>query len=375
VALVRGAREVRRLRAVAKAYLEQARQLSYTDVSRRQQPPRASIGSGAGGIAAALMRVGPQVARRENDRAARRLLLGIPLVERARGAYAVPGIPKPGKGYGVLHGPDGIRLLRLVLAARGVADPSDALLRRAFLREAGRAGRGPVDFLIGAAGYLAGLLTLWRATGDSRVLEVSTNVSRDLLERGRAADAWARHPRVAFGHGRAGIFHVLLGWASATRQGLPDWFFDELERLARDAEERPADGYPDDQWVRTWCNGTAGLPMLFARAYEHTTDRRYLVRARRSAKRLLERIDGGNGSICCGLAGRAYALLAMDRIAPDSGWHDRALDMAVHAMDAMLAQPLTHPNGLLAGFPGLACLIEDLVALPARRVGFPVAEG
>jgi serine/threonine-protein kinase len=126
---------------------------------------------------------------------------------------------------------------------------------------------------------------------------------------------------------------------------------------------------------RSWCNGAAGLVLLWARAYEHTPSPFYLDRARRAARTLLHHTSGVMGDLCCGLGGRAYALLAMDRIEPDHFWYERALEMGSRAVGASLERVGEWPNGLYKGFPGLVCLAADLSCAARDRIGFPLVEG
>jgi serine/threonine-protein kinase len=114
---------------------------------------------------------------------------------------------------------------------------------------------------------------------------------------------------------------------------------------------------------------------LWVRAHERTPSARYVARARRAARSLLTHTAGAPGDLCCGLGGRAYALLAMDRIEPAHGWYEAALGMADRAVAAMLQGSGEWPNGLNAGYPGLVCLAGDLLSRGRDRVGFPLVEG
>ena len=77
------------------------------------------------------------------------------------------------------------------------------------------------------------------------------------------------------------------------------------------------------------------------------------------------------GDLCCGLAGRAYAALAVARVLPREGLRARALELAVAAVDQMRGR---WPNGLLKGYPGVVCLAVDLLDEKHPR-GFPLVEG
>jgi serine/threonine-protein kinase len=202
-----------------------------------------------------------------------------------------------------------------------------------------------------------------------------------LLVRADGPDGWTRGPNLGFAHGRAGIFHALLSWSIACGRALPTAFARHLDRLAADVERTGTMGAPRAQLpgqgaalARSWCNGAAGLALLWARAYEHAPRAAYLGRARAAATFVLDEVAGAPGHLCCGLAGRAYALLAMERIEPGR-WIARAEAMAAAATTAVLAQRSAWPNGLLTGYPGLVCLARELDAAPADRIGFPLVEG
>jgi serine/threonine-protein kinase len=66
-----------------------------------------------------------------------------------------------------------------------------------------------------------------------------------------------------------------------------------------------------------------------------------------------------DGSLCCGLVGRAYALLEMYRVAGESLWLDRARDLAdIAAREGVFETSC--PEGLFQGELGLTLLVADL---------------
>src|SRR5262249_18253704 len=69
---------------------------------------------------------------------------------------------------------------------------------------------------------------------------------------------------------------------------------------------------------------------------------------------------GPNGhSLCCGLAGRAYALLALYRCTGDAVWLDRARELGRRAVGSAAAGG-TVPHSLYKGPVGVARLAADL---------------
>jgi serine/threonine-protein kinase len=105
---------------------------------------------------------------------------------------------------------------------------------------------------------------------------------------------------------------------------------------------------------------------LWAAAHAWRPDPAYAARARAWGRRLLTSSPSGGADLCCGAAGRSYALLALDALAPTEGWRSAAERAALRAMD--VAGPW--PNGVLRGFPGLAMLAWDLER--RRERGFPL---
>ncbi len=350
--------------------------MSYDDLANRQPPPWASIPFGAAGVAFSLLRLSAKGRRTETVAEIERLLSWIPRTTLAPGHYRANN-ERSGVGrYSLLRGPDGVRLVQLLAAGARTARPGDAVIRRQLLRRGLESRRGPAEFTMGTAGYLAGLLALFDATQDSKTLAVASQLADHLLLAGRAKNGWARDGTLGYSHGRAGILHTLLGWSAATGEALPSWFFDEIDRLTRDVANSPLFAIDGGRLRCTWCNGLSGLTFLWVRAFELHADRRYLRQAAKATRLLLTHTKTPRplGSLCCGFGGRAYAILAMDRIEPEKGWYERAFEMAVRAVDTLVGRSPSWPNGLLWGFPGVACLIHDLGMARGKRGGFPLVD-
>lgn len=161
---------------------------------------------------------------------------------------------------------------------------------------------------------------------------------------------------------------------------LPEAYFRHLAALARDLKQHGMLGAPGGAAAvhlleRSWCSGASGHVLHWARAYERTSDAAYLREARDAARLLTSHTDAALGNLCCGLGGRAYALLAMDRIEPGRGWFERACAMGQLAAGMMVDHSGTWPNGLYKGYPGLVCLEHELRSERDQRVGFPLIEG
>jgi serine/threonine-protein kinase len=365
------------LARVSRAYQREARRMSYRELRTRQRAPWASVAFGAAGIAAALLACPGR--RAGTTEQARRWLAAAARGSRARDALW-PASFGPSSADGSLYcGRDGIELVRLLGVRAAGAGRGEAIRR--FLERCRRRRGGPSELLHGTAGYLAALVVLHRTTGDPRVAGAADELAHDLLERAGGPAGWARSPSLGFAHGRAGTSHALLGWSLALDRELPAGFFHHLHGLARELRDRggcPALGGtgPAGRVLdRSWCNGAAGHALHWARAYERTSDASYLRAARDAARLVATHTDAAPGNLCCGLGGRAYALLAVDRIEPGRGWFERAVAMGSLAARAMIDAATAWPNGLYKGYPGLVCLDRELVAHPGERVGFPLIEG
>ncbi|HEU4406667.1 MAG TPA: lanthionine synthetase LanC family protein [Polyangiaceae bacterium] len=363
------------LQAFVHAWLEEIAPLSYADLAARQEPPFASVPFGAAGVAYALLRAGRALGD-EAIVARGQAWAGDALrFARTKQGLRLPGGADAEVAPSLAYGAGGVRHVALLLArARGDAAEMSRLVG-GLVRSSRRAGGRSDEFLFGRAGHLASSLLLFEATGDRRLRALAAEQAGPLLgrPRARARPAWTRDANLSFAHGRAGVAHALLGWHRAEGLEPPAWLIDELVRLAREsvAWGRERQRAPRAAVLtRSWCNGAAGLTLLWARAYEQTGDARFRRLAQAGARRGVTAAAEAGGDLCCGLAGRAYAALAAERVAPGAGHREDAVALAVRAVDQMQGR---WPNGLLKGYPGVVCLAVDLAFERAPR-GFPFVE-
>ena len=108
----------------------------------------------------------------------------------------------------------------------------------------------------------------------------------------------------------------------------------------------------------TWCNGAAGHLQLWLLAYEVLRDPIYLSLARGAAWTVYE-AQTNAADLCCGSAGRAYALLRLFRQSGDRIWLHRAHELADHATHAIRTRQL-RKNSLYRGELGVCLLAVDL---------------
>jgi serine/threonine-protein kinase len=270
----------------------------------------------------------------------------------------------------LFHGAAGLHLLayRLATKRRELAAAEAAL--RALVRQSG-ALESSAELVGGAAGLLTALALAHVVAPDPRIATAADLLADALFDQAPAP------AHFGFAHGQAGILHALLGWSRAFGRPVPARLVEQLESFGPRLDAAAATGRAT-AWDAhaSWCNGAAGLALLWARAYEVTGERAYLERARRAAWALTgSPSSGAFPDVCCGLGGRAFALLALERIEPEMGWYEHALTATAEAIRRAMTHGTEHPNGLLKGLAGLVCLARDLIVPPRDRIGLPMVEG
>ena len=276
----------------------------------------------------------------------------------------------------------------LVAHARG-----DELARSVAIQLFAEAARTPSDLLditFGVAGTLLGCVLLLEAVPASDKVR--------MLGDELAAGFWARLeaeppipesvelPIIGAAHGWAGYLYALLRWAEA-RGGAPaDGLEGRLDELASmgapvgrglrwpSENARPA---AENSLAATWCNGSAGFVHLWLAA-ERVVARGDLVPlAEAAAWTAYETVESG-GDLCCGTAGRAYALLALHQRTGEPEWVDRARILADRGA-RLVREHALRPDSLYKGQMGVAVLAAELAepewaAMPLfAREGWPAA--
>jgi serine/threonine-protein kinase len=190
----------------------------------------------------------------------------------------------------------------------------------------------------------------------------------------------AERSNLGVAHGWAGYLYATLQWCRAARRTLPASLSGRLDELAAAAESWGRGvrwrwhGMPADlgghlsaapggaaapyaaRWMAGWCNGSAGMVHLFALAARLLVDDRSWQLACAAGWNTWEAADTG-GSLCCGIAGRAYALLDLYRQGAGDEWLTRARALAARAATS---EPTALPDSLYRGRLGVALLAADL---------------
>lgn len=243
----------------------------------------------------------------------------------------------------------------------------------AFVRHSHAPGDG-FDLTLGRTGsFLIAALLLEAMRGEEHVdLGALTSLGAETLAGlwrwldSLAPVAEARElPLLGIAHGWSGMLLATLRWCRAAHVDLPPAIGARLDQVAGLAR---AEG--DALWwpwstsaqssMRGWCNGSAGVVHLWIEAHTALADERWL-RLAEGAARHATVIDHRLPQLCCGLAGQAYAALAMYRHTGEAEWLRKGRDLAEAAATvASLARDDCTPGSLHKGELGVAALAADL---------------
>jgi serine/threonine-protein kinase len=354
-------------------------------------PPTASVAFGAAGIGLAFCRLAQlrddatllavadqwcQVARAERRRA-RALYDGGDLVAGTFGRRTF---------YYGLSGLDVVEAL--VAVAQGDFMSLRAATRRLATLPAGTGSR--LDCVLGLPGTLIGLSQVLDALPEHELVDPSTIVRAGTACARAIADGLARQGPIAearkfvnlgIAHGWAGATYSLMRWHQASGLAMSSQVRRRLTELAALAEPTDrglrwawrdivADSSAPAHHMPGWCNGSAGFVHLWVLAHTLFGGAKYLTLAEGAA---WDAYDDGEDTVydlCCGRAGRAYALLALYRSGGDDAWLSRGRQLAETALD-LLASASDPPPGLIKGAMGVVLLDAELEQPhKARMPGF-----
>jgi lantibiotic modifying enzyme len=357
-------------------YVAAASRLCYADVRDQQASPWASAAFGAPGVAYALWRAAEQRRGAWLDAANRILTTAsdAALEDYWSKDFGAPSDCRFAMAYGVA----GVSLVHALVARSRDDEPTYVRSLGRFVEACSLPHGRDEELLMGTSGLLNGARILHAATGEEGLRRCGESLATSLAARMTLGPGvWLAAKPYGFAHGSAGILHALLAWYHHAGERIPAEVSATLERFAVDVRMSGALPLPgaSPSLSLSFCNGSAGLAILWVKAYEHTRDYSYRELALAAAREVSARAGTPNGDLCCGLAGRAQALLAVDRIAPKQGWGERASELADCAALIMSRLPCRWQHGLYKGWPGLVCLHLDSLSAPDARVGFPLVEG
>ena len=348
--------------------------------------PTTSLNYGSTGIALGLL----HVAQRRGD--AEALALADLWSKRALGEMAHEGaffnadieitreIVGESSPY---HSPSGVfAVAALVATAR--ADPQSMAAGVAGFLDAARSPAPGLDLTLGRCSVLLGAAILLDAVRSNGLIDAEPLRAfgdDTLAQVWQALDAkppviGADIEYVGIAHGWAGMLYATLQWCDVSGRAIPAGVTRRLDELAELA--LPAGRGVEWPWLLRrsgepmtmagWCNGTCGYVFLWTLAHRLLAEPRYGELARGAAWRSWDAAET-MPTLCCGLAGRAYALLNIYRYTGETVWLDRARDLASRsAQDSTGASE--YPHSLYKGKFGLAVLAVDLEQPSEARMPF-----
>jgi eukaryotic-like serine/threonine-protein kinase len=278
----------------------------------------------------------------------------------------------------------------LIRHAQGDASGRAAAVRR-FV-DASSVSTAHLDLTLGRTGSIQGCAMLLEAAGHGAPEgTILRQLGDQLLARvWEELDGFVPIPEcdelryLGIAHGWAGILYTTLRWSDST--GVPEppgvaTRLDELAHLAQPAGRglrwKVTTTRPDSigQYMSGWCNGSAGMVHLWALAHRRFGDERWLRLAERAAWHAWETDEAVN-QVCCGRAGKAYALLNLFRVTRDDRWLHRARVLADRAAAYLgPAETEGRQDSLYKGQTGVALLAADQADPAAARQPFFEPEG
>lgn len=281
------------------------------------------------------------------------------------------------------HSASGVYAVAVLVAAAAANHMSQREGLADFLEALDRPSAG-LDLTLGRSSILLGAAILLDAFPTDELIDLSPLRSRGdtvLTELWQAIDAKpditvAGIEYTGIAHGWAGFLYATLVWCSVSQTPLPQGIERRLGELA--ALALPANRGLDWPWMLGrsgepvtmpgWCNGACGYVFLWTLAHRLLGHPRYLHLAYGAAWRSWDAPDQ-IVTLCCGLAGRAYALLNLYRHTKEAVWLDRARDLAVRGTH-VTGNPKDYPHSLYKGEFGLAVLAADLEEPDEARMPF-----
>ena len=346
--------------------------------SRYTKAPTASINYGCAGAAVGLLRI----AETRGDPA----LLALADVWRSRAvtligsedAYYNAESQLPPELLGDVtpyHTESGIHAAAVMMAAA----MGDAYTQRRALGAFLNASRRPcpeVDLTLGRSGSLLASAMLLALGDDAALRNFGTKTMSTVW-----SELDARPPieqtrdSLGMAHGWAGYFYAALRWCAASGDALPPRLVERLHEYAalktlkgRGVYWRTAVDQAVQSIMPGWCNGSAGQLFVFTLAHRLLGDAQWLQLAELCAWNNWDEPRGVT-TLCCGTAGRAYALLNLYKHTGATEWLSRARQLANHAA-ARAVSTAQRAGSLWKGELGVAVLIADLASPENARMPF-----
>jgi serine/threonine protein kinase len=279
--------------------------------------------------------------------------------------------------YASLHRMEGVALVEALVAHSQLDSLS---LRRSclpFLTGVHKKD-APLEFVSGKAGLLNTIQQLsFLVEENQQLIQIGRELANDMGEQISSFSALEQSPvsYLGFAHGWAGIVYTLLAWGRAYDNELVTRMVPILHELAGHARpsrlgshwpyrfDQPAEAGD----MASWCNGTAGFILLWTEAYLATKDSQWLTLAQDAARHCITYLETLN-SVCCGLAGRAYALAILGSVSGQAEWFDAA-DQLLRRRTSGTPDVAGHSHSLFKGVLGHE--LARLEVSKRDRVSFP----
>lgn len=363
--------------------------------ARGLEPPTASVTYGGAGIAYALLRI----ARTRDDEN----LLAQADLWATRAALSLENddafwnrdldiTPETFGRASLFHHASGVHCVESLIAQALGDDRAQLLAIDRFIAACDECEY--LDLAFGRSGLLLGCAILLEAfpghldSSSMRSLgeRLLCSIVSELRTQPPIAES-AQTTTLGAAHGWSGYLFAILRWCEASDIPPPVEVRGRLEELAMLGKPcgrgltwpRHVDALIEDALLAaSWCNGAAGHVHLWTLADRHWNDAGFNRLAELAAFTTYETAPEAPGELCCGLAGRAYALLCRYKQTGERRWLARARMLGQRAA-ARPGVPKRRLSSLYHGEVGIALLASDLddpdfACMPLFEAeGWPVA--
>ena len=169
-------------------------------------------------------------------------------------------------------------------------------------------------------------------------------------------------------HGRSGALYAVLRWCCAARRPVPPGVEQQVNELTLLVDDNRGGSRPRSSGSASWCDGSSGYTLLWMLAARCLPSPDQFVRLAEAAAWDAWTWADLVPDLCCGMGGRAYAMLEIYRLTAEPVWLRRAHELAERAADlAALEHADPRRYSLWHGALGIA-LLGDQRAIPSWRV-------